>query len=84
MTEPEYDDTDMTPEEFERKIAAGIPADISPAKPAAEFRSLPIGVIVELSSNSADGTANLMAVRVGGQLAQVAAVSERGSAHSAG
>lgn len=59
MGDPKYDDTDMTPEEFDGRIASAIPAVGS------------LGVFVEPSTNSGP-TSRLVPVQIGVTLAQVA------------
>ena len=72
MAEPEYDDTDMTPEEFEERMAAGLPAHVSASREDPESVATPMVIFVEESSNTAgDRTADVMTVGAIGQFALV-------------
>ncbi len=73
MAEPEYDDTDMTPEEFEREISGALPAAISFARPGTESQSgVSYVVVVKSSPNTAGGwNPDIRAVKVRGQVAQI-------------
>ena len=68
--EHEFDDTDMTPEEFEERIAAGIPADVYASK-AEHHQAMTLPAhFVEVTTNQA-GVVNRepLVVVVGGQVA---------------
>src|SRR5687768_9204708 len=74
MTGPDYDDTDMTPEEFEVRIARGIPAQIQTSRDEyARAASVPVAMFVQQSGNTAgDAGDHVLAMGAIGRLVLVA------------
>ncbi len=65
MSESEYDDTDMSPEEFEERMAATVPADL-------DSTAIPFGRFVQPTANVGGGTSQVIRLPLGVPLATVA------------
>lgn len=67
MAESEYDDTDMTLDEFEDRMAAGLPATVGVTRKGSGAPAMPMAVFVGESGNNAGdkGAATLNVSSIG-------------------